>query len=101
MVRCSAQLGCTQLNSAPIFTGTEEQPRFDDDTNKILGICREHGKKTSLEFTSEKEVDLLLECINKGEVHLAVEVSHKSSCFASQFSQVDLGDCWRTWRAES
>lgn len=80
---------------------TEERPRFDDDTNKILGICREHGKKTSLEFTSEKEVDLLLECVNKGEVHLAVEVSHKSSCFASQFSRVDLGDCWRTWRAES
>jgi ribosomal protein L30/L7E len=59
---------------------TEERPRFDDDTNKIVGICREHGKKTSLEFSSEKEVDLLLECVDKGEVHLAVEVSHKSSC---------------------
>jgi hypothetical protein len=69
---------------------TEERPRFDDDTNKIVGICREHGKKTSLEFTSEKEVDLLLECVDRGEVHLAVEVSHESLLrVMSSFSRLD------------
>ena len=57
---------------------TEERPRLDNGSNKIIGICREHGKNTSLEFTSEKEVNLLLECIDKGEAHLAVEVGrHK------------------------
>jgi hypothetical protein len=64
---------------------TEERPRLDDESNKIIGICREHGKKTSLEFTSEKEVDLLLECVDKGEVHLAVEVSHESSHVTDNF----------------
>jgi hypothetical protein len=53
----------------------EERPPLDEETNKILGPCREHGKNTSLEFNSEKEVELLLEAIDKGEVHLASEVS--------------------------
>lgn len=47
------------------------RPRFDDHSNKIVGICRERGRQTSLKYASEKEVDLLLESI---EVHLAVEV---------------------------
>lgn len=68
---------------------TEEWLHFNDATNKIVGICCEHGKKTSLEFTSEKEVGLLLDCIDKGEVHLAVEVSHESSRFMSDFSWLD------------
>ena len=67
---------------------TEEQPHFDNVSNKIIGICWEHGKKMSLEFTSENEVDMLPECINKGEVYLAVEVSHESSCFMSNFLRV-------------
>jgi hypothetical protein len=53
----------------------EERPRLDEETNKIVGLCREHGKNTSLEFNSEKEVELLLKAIEKGEVHLASEVS--------------------------
>ena len=52
----------------------EERPRFDDESNNIIGPCREHGKRTSLEYNSEKEVDLLLDAIQKGEVHLATEV---------------------------
>lgn len=73
---------------------TKERPHFDNNTNKILRICREHGKKTSLEFTSEKEVDLLLEGVDKGEVHLAVKVSHESSSrLMSSFSQLEPGHC--------
>ncbi len=53
---------------------TEERLRHDPDSNKIQGVCREHGYKTSLEFNSEKEVDLLLGAINKKEIHVAVEV---------------------------
>jgi hypothetical protein len=52
----------------------EERPRFDDESNKIIGLCREHGKITSLEYNSEKEVDLLLDAIGSGKVHLATEV---------------------------
>jgi hypothetical protein len=53
---------------------TEERLRHDQDSNNILGPCRELGHTTSLEFNSEKEVDLLLEGIDKNEVHLAVKV---------------------------
>jgi len=31
---------------------TEEQPRWDDKTNNILGLCREHTKNIGLEFCS-------------------------------------------------
>ena len=40
----------------------------------ILGICREHGSHTSLEYTSRAEADMLMESIRAGDVHLAVEV---------------------------
>ena len=63
---------------------TEERPRLDDESNKIIGVCREHGKKTSLEFTCKQEVNLLLECVDKGDVHLAVEVS--GHCVSRQIS---------------
>jgi hypothetical protein len=53
---------------------TEERLCHNDKTNKILDICCEHGHRTSLEFNSEKEVELLIDCIDKGEVHLAVEM---------------------------
>jgi len=50
----------------------EERPRYDDKSNQILGICREHGK--GLEFASEKEIQVLLESVKKKEIHLAVDV---------------------------
>ena len=53
---------------------TEERLRHDPDSNRIHGVCREHGHRTSLEFNSEKKVDLWLWAIDKKEVHLAVEV---------------------------
>jgi hypothetical protein len=56
----------------------EERLRHDDETNKILGTCCEHGNSTSLEFNSEKEVGLVIDGIDNGEVHLAVEVCSES-----------------------
>lgn len=80
---------------------TEERPRLDDGSNKIVGVCREHGKKTSLEFNSEEEVKLLLECVDNGEVHLAVEVGrYKPITRFIRFLTTQLGHCRRTWRAE-
>ena len=52
----------------------EERPRYDEKSSKIVGICREHAKNTSLEYASEQEVQLLLESVKKGDVHLAVDV---------------------------
>ena len=72
---------------------TEERLRHDDKTNKILGVCREHGNGTSLEFNSEKEVDLLIDGVDNNEVHLAVEVrgqllSKATSIVDVYFSQI-------------
>jgi hypothetical protein len=48
--------------------------RWDDSNNKFQGTCREHNHKIPLDFTSEKELDLLCEAIERDEVHLATEV---------------------------
>jgi hypothetical protein len=85
---------------------TEERLRHDPDSNKIQGVCCEHGHKTSLEFNSEKEVDLLLEAIDKKDIHLTVKVSDKSMTaidaliFVGTFSQLNLGNCQSTWHVE-
>lgn len=52
----------------------EERPRWDDKTNNIIGVCREHSKNASLQYTSKDEVDLLLAQINDEKVHLATNV---------------------------
>lgn len=69
---------------------TEERLRHDDNTNKILGVCREHGNGTSLEFNSEKEVDLLIDGVDNNEVHLAVEVCGSSSIVDAYFSRITV-----------
>ncbi|EDR03397.1 uncharacterized protein LACBIDRAFT_307198 [Laccaria bicolor S238N-H82] len=53
----------------------EERPQYDEKSNKIVGICHEHAKNTSLEYASEQEVQLLLESVKKGDIHLAVDVT--------------------------
>ena len=52
----------------------EERPCWDDKTNMILGVCREHGKNASLDFNSKHEAELLIQSIQAGDTHLAVEV---------------------------
>jgi len=54
----------------------EKRPRWDDKTNKVLGVCREHGQGTSLEFTSEDDLDVLWDELKSEKIHLAHEVSH-------------------------
>jgi len=39
----------------------ERCPHWDDKTNKILGVCQEHGQETNLEFTSEEDLQMLWE----------------------------------------
>ena len=52
----------------------EEQPRWDDKSNNIIRVCREHSKNTSLQYTSKDEVDLLFSQIIDEKVHLASNV---------------------------
>ena len=37
----------------------EKRPQWDGKSNKVLGVCCEHGQGTSLEFTSEDNLDAL------------------------------------------
>ncbi|KAH9028337.1 hypothetical protein EDB85DRAFT_2147919 [Lactarius pseudohatsudake] len=53
----------------------EKRVRWDDLHNKFQGTCREHNHRIPLDFTSEKELDLLCEAIENDEVHLATEAT--------------------------
>jgi len=63
----------------------EKRPRWDDKSNKILGVCCEHGQGTSLDFTSEDDLDALWEELKSDQIHLAHEVSVYVSCASHNF----------------
>ncbi|KAG6835458.1 hypothetical protein H0H93_001265, partial [Arthromyces matolae] len=74
----------------------EERPRYDLGTNKIVGICREHGKNTSLDFDSEKEVELLLAAIEQGEATVgAIGVLSENTRIYSARPILVSGSCKR------
>jgi hypothetical protein len=52
----------------------EKRVRWDDLHNKFQGTCREHNHRIPLDFTSEKELDILCDAIQNDDVHLATEV---------------------------
>ena len=52
----------------------EKRPRWDDKSNKFLGVCHEHGHATSLEFTSEDDLVMLWNELESGKIHLSHEV---------------------------
>ncbi|KAJ7598326.1 hypothetical protein C8J56DRAFT_1091577 [Mycena floridula] len=54
---------------------TERRPRWDSKTNKFLGVCREHGHKTALEFRNEKDLETLFDDLEKQQAHLASEAT--------------------------
>jgi len=63
---------------------TEKRARWDPKTNFFLGICREHGHRTSLEFNNEGDMQEVFHCLDDGEIHYAAEVrelSHVRICF--------------------
>jgi hypothetical protein len=57
----------------------EACPHWDDKTNKFLGVCCEHGRNTSLEFTSKEDLQALWEELQCGKIHLAHKV-HVDVC---------------------
>jgi hypothetical protein len=52
----------------------EKHVQWDDSTNKFLGTCYEHNHNIPLDFTSERELDMLCNAITHNQVHLALEV---------------------------
>ncbi|KAJ3527105.1 hypothetical protein NM688_g8173 [Phlebia brevispora] len=56
-------------------TKLEKRLRWDPSTNMILGVCREHGARCSLEFTSLTEADVLSRLLSENEAHFATEVT--------------------------
>lgn len=53
---------------------TEKRLRWDDRTNKLLGVGRETASKTTVEFNSEQDLDAVLHDLECGEIRLASEV---------------------------
>jgi hypothetical protein len=52
----------------------EKRARWDDTCNRFQGTCREHNHRIPLDFTSERELELLCDAIENDDVHLATEV---------------------------
>lgn len=52
----------------------EKCVRWDNLHNKFQGTCRKHNNRIPLDFTSERELDILCEAIANNEVHLVTEV---------------------------
>jgi hypothetical protein len=73
-------IGGTVLHTVVMFDdlATEKRIRWDPTTNYFLGVCRQHGHRTSLEFVNEGDMEELFrhldsECENE-KVHHAGEV---------------------------
>ncbi|EIW78681.1 hypothetical protein CONPUDRAFT_60510, partial [Coniophora puteana RWD-64-598 SS2] len=54
---------------------TEGRLRWDDRTNKIVGVAREDAAKVSLEFSAMEELDRICDAVIKGDVRLATEAT--------------------------
>jgi hypothetical protein len=52
----------------------EKRVHWDDLHNKFQGTCRKHNHRIPLDFTSEKELDILCDAIENDNVHLTMEV---------------------------
>jgi hypothetical protein len=82
---------------------TEKCVRWDNSNDKFQGTCQEHNHRIPLTFTSERELDLLCDALQDGQVHMASEVHHRCSNSISQpdgntcISWSQLGDsgCYR------
>ncbi|THU89600.1 hypothetical protein K435DRAFT_865123 [Dendrothele bispora CBS 962.96] len=52
----------------------EQRIQYDNESNHFLGVCREHGGKTAVEFNTMDDLDELYCGIDDGEIHQAHEV---------------------------
>ncbi|KAH6869091.1 hypothetical protein BKA70DRAFT_1414167 [Coprinopsis sp. MPI-PUGE-AT-0042] len=52
---------------------TEKRPRWNPMTNEIVGVCRQHGHKVSLEYSSQEDVVELFKAVDEDVVHFSGE----------------------------
>jgi hypothetical protein len=68
----------------PDEIATEKRARYDDRTNKVAGICRQHGWKLPLDLRAGDDLNVFCKEVKDGNGHLAGEVcsffSHDMSC---------------------
>ena len=43
-------------------------------TNHLLGLCRQHAHKTSIEFINEGDLEKAFRALDEGDIHYAPEV---------------------------
>ncbi|KJA12558.1 hypothetical protein HYPSUDRAFT_1096618, partial [Hypholoma sublateritium FD-334 SS-4] len=70
---------------------TEKRIRWDDQTNHFLGVCRQHGKATSLDFNTVEDMIELFDCLDKGEVHYAAEATVAALGILSEDTRIYAG----------
>jgi hypothetical protein len=58
----------------PDEIATEKRARYDDRTNKVVGICRQHGWKLPLDLRTGDDLNVLCKEVKDGNGHLAGEV---------------------------
>lgn len=57
----------------------ERRARWDDKTNMILGVCREHCANVSLEFGAMDDATRFFDALQQEKAHLATEASRTYS----------------------
>ncbi|KAF8970227.1 hypothetical protein BDZ97DRAFT_1652701, partial [Flammula alnicola] len=80
---------------------TEKRIRWDDHTNNFLGVCREHGKRTALEFSTVDDMKELFNCLETGEATVAALglLGEDTRIYAGRPILIS-GDCKRETGAE-
>lgn len=63
----------------------EKRPRWDSSNDKFQGTCQEHNHKISLKFSTDKELTMLCDALDSGEVHLASEVRFLNEFYCFPF----------------
>ena len=54
---------------------SEKRIRVDRTRDVFLGVCRQHGGKTSLKFVNEGDMEELFQSLDDDEAHYAAEVN--------------------------
>ncbi|KAJ7619699.1 hypothetical protein FB45DRAFT_1063039 [Roridomyces roridus] len=70
--------GPTRIIHISVFADevkVDPRPRWDPDTNMIVGLGREDCGGVSLEYCTIKDAEVLAEAIDRGEVHIATEAT--------------------------
>lgn len=75
----------------------EKRVRVNRNLDVFLGICWEHGGKTSLTFLNEGDLEELCQSLDDDEVHYAAEVNFLLLGHLVLLIILFIGYSWCTW----